>query len=130
VKLVQKIFILGFVAFWAVITNHCSLELVPGLDFLACSPQTEATPHQPSDCGDDDACATIESGLYKSEQRQVSAGKAPFLSVAYTLALLAHAVAFEPAASRVPEHSPPELVHTWQFLSRAALPPRAPSFLS
>ena len=131
VKSLRKIFALGFIAFWVLMTNHCAIELIPGLKFLACAPQTEAAPHQPSDCGDTDACATIEGGLYKSEQGQVSAGKVPVFSIAFAFALLSQPPALDRVASQAsPEASPPELVHTWQFSSRTALPPRAPYFLS
>lgn len=131
VKLAKKTFALAFLAFWALMTNHCALEFVPGFDLFACSPQEEATPHQPTDCGDEDACATIESGLYKSEQSHLSAGKAPVVSVAFALALLSPPAALERAASQVsPEATPPELAHTWHFSFRTALPPRAPSLVS
>jgi hypothetical protein len=129
VKLAKKTFVLALVALWALMTNHCGLENIPGLKFLACSPQTEAA-HQPSDCGDNDACATVESGIYKSEESQVLAGKASFAPVAFTLVLLSEFAPLEPAASQVSAEPPPEFVHTWQFSFRTALPPRAPSFLS
>lgn len=131
-KSLRKIFALGFIAFWVLMTNHCAIELIPGLKFLACSPESAAAPHQPSDCDDsNDACATIEGGLYKSEQSQVSAGKVPVFSVAFAFALLSQPATLDRVASHFsPEASPPELVHTWQFTSRTALPPRAPSFIS
>lgn len=119
------------VAFWALMTNHCALEMIPSLSFLACSPQTEAARHVPDDCGDEgDACATVESGNYKSEESQVSAGKAP-LANAFMLALLSELTALESLVGRAsPEVIPPELAHVWQFSFRTALPPRAPSFIS
>ena len=71
-KLAKNIFAVGMVAFWALMTNHCALEMIPSLSFLACSPQTEAARHLPDDCGDEgDACATIESGNYKSKESQL-----------------------------------------------------------
>ena len=113
-------------------TNHCAIELIPGLKFLACTPESAAAPHQPSDCDDsNDACATIEGGLYKSEQSQVSAGKVSFAPLTFVLALLSDLGAPTRTSSQAsPEASPPELAHTWQFTSRTALPPRAPSFIS
>jgi hypothetical protein len=132
VKLVKKTFVLALVAFWALVTNHCALEDIPGLGFLACATQvSEDVPHQPSGCGDDDACADVESGFYKSEESQVSAGKASVAPVAFVLALLSDLSALEPTASQISaEATPPELAHTWHFSFRTALPPRAPSFLS
>ena len=129
-KLAKNIFAVGMVAFWALMTNHCALEMIPSLSFLACSPQTEAARHLPDDCGDEgDACATVESGNYKSEESQVSAGEAPVAN-AFVLALLSD-LARESLVSRpAPEIIPPEFAHVWQFTFRTALPPRAPSFLS
>lgn len=119
------------VAFWALMTNHCALEKIPSLSFLACSPETEASQHLPNNCGDDsDACATVESGEYKSEERLVSAGKAP-LGAAFLLVMLSNFTVLESLVSRaLPEIIPPELAHVWQFSFRTALPPRAPSFIS
>ena len=131
-KLLKNTFVLAVVAFWALMTNHCGLELISGLEFLACSPQAEATPHQPTDCGDEnDACATVESGLYKSEPSEISAGKAFFPAVALAVALLSQTDAPEPSADQfLFRCSPPELLKTWQFSFRTALPARAPSLLS
>lgn len=128
----KKTFVLGILAFWALMTNHCRLELISGLEFLACSPQSEPTPHQPSDCGDENnTCATVESGLYKAEDSQIVAAKAPVMAVAFACAILFDITALEsPTRPIAPESSPPELVRAWQFSFRAALPPRAPSLLS
>ena len=123
---------LALVAFWTLVTNHCALEAIPGLGLLACSPQgNDAVPHEPTDCGDEDACAAVESGFYKSEEGQVSAKKPFFASAAFVLAALSQVTAAETAAGvAVPVIAGPELAHTWQFSFRTALPPRAPSFLS
>lgn len=131
-KLAKKIFGWALVAVWALVSNHCPLEAISGLEFLACSPESATSPHQPSDCGDEkDACATVEAGLYKTEESQISAGKVSFAAVKFILALLSDAGAPTRTSSQaLPEESPPELAHTWQFTSRTALPPRAPSFIS
>jgi hypothetical protein len=131
VKLAKKIVAVGMLAFWAIMTNHCGLEVIPSLSFLACSPETEATQHIPSDCGDEgDACATIESGYYRSEECRISAGEPPSGS-AFLLALVADLAALESRVTQAsPEFAPPELAHVWQFSYRTALPPRAPSLLS
>lgn len=131
-RFLKKTFLLGIIAFWALMTNHCGLEQLSGLEFLACSPQSEATPHQPKDCGDDnDACATVESVLYKSEQGQIAAAKAPVIAVAFALAILSDLAAIESSADQLsPDPTPPELARVWQFSFRTALPPRAPSLIS
>ena len=72
-------FVLGLVAFWALATQHCRLEVVPGLDFLAClSPETEAH-HESSDC-ESDGCANVESSLYKSENHRITLEQPPLLA--------------------------------------------------
>lgn len=127
VKLAKKIVALGMAAFWALMPIHCALERIPSLSFLACSPHTEAARHLSDHCGDEgDACATVESGNYKSEESQVSAGASAFI-----LALLSDFTAVESLVSKAsPEIIPPELEHIWQFSFRTALAPRAPSCIS
>ena len=129
-KSLEKTLVWTFIALWVLVSNHCALERVPGLDFLACSsPETEAS-HQPSGCGDEDACAAVESGLYKSEERQTLSPKPSFAAVRFAVLLLE--ITAPPSASRQdsPEPIPPELAHTWQFSFRTALSPRAPSLHS
>jgi hypothetical protein len=123
---------LGIVAFWALMTHHCGLEAISGLEFLACAPESEATPHQPADCGDEsDSCATVESGHYRVEEGQITAAKPPITGVALAFAILSDLALVESSARRIsPEPSPPELARVWQFCFRAALPVRAPSSAS
>lgn len=131
-RFLKKTFVLAIIAFWALMTNHCGVELLSGLEFLACAPQSEAAPHQPKDCGDDnDACATVESGLYKAEEGQIAAAKAPVIAVAFALAVFSDLATNDSSADRLsPDPSPPELARVWQFSFRTALPPRAPSLIS
>lgn len=131
VKLAKKTFVLAIVAFWALVTNHCGLEMIPGLKLLACSPQTQAAAHLPSGCGDNDGCATVESGQYRPEENQLSSGNVPLVALVYALTVLSDLVALEPQLAQIsPEVTPPELAQTWHFSFRTALPPRAPSFVS
>jgi len=127
----KKIFVLGVVACWALVTNHCKLENIPGLTFIACAEPAEEAGHQPSDCGEKDSCATVEGGLYKTEESQVSPGKATPIPISLAVDLLCNLAVPEPFLSPVsPKPTPPEFESAWQFSSRAALPPRAPSLLS
>ena len=131
-KLVKTAFVLALAAFWALVTSHCGLENTFGLEFLTCSTESDhSAPHQSSDCGDDDACATIESGYYKSEEKQVSVVKPDLALLALTFALLAEPATDESAPGLAPlQTAPPELAHAWQFSCRTTLPPRAPSLFS
>jgi hypothetical protein len=123
--------VLALVPFWVLMTNHCGLEAIPGLGFLACSSETEPAPHRASDCGDDaGVCATVESGLYKSEESQVSIAGALFAPAEPPLVLHAGT---PPPASRLEcgrSSDPERLANIWQFSLRAALLPRAPSLVS
>jgi hypothetical protein len=133
VKWAKKVAALGTLAVWALAFNHCALELILNLEFLACAPQAETTSHQPGDCGDDrDACATVESGLFKVEENQVFAAKASASTAFFALAFLSHLIAPESSVGQQvpPGRAPPELARGWQFSLRTALPPRAPSFCS
>jgi hypothetical protein len=130
VEAAKKIFSLLFIAFWAVVTSHCSLETIPGLDFLACAPHVESAP-EPSHCGDQDGCATVESGLYKTESTQVFSTP-PSADLLLTIFTVIVPVPFLDPSSRalIQSDGPPDLSSSWIFVSRAALPPRAPSLLS
>jgi hypothetical protein len=128
VKWLKTVAVFGFLAFWLVASNHCRLELVPGLDFLAC--QEDGTPLPEKSC-ETDGCAAVESGFYKMEDAQ-TALSAPSLAPLLSLTLLVPRLLVRlPPVSRVtPDSVPPELPVTWQFSSRAVAPPRAPSLVS
>ena len=63
VKWLKTMTVLALLGLWLAATNHCRLELVPGLSFLVCCPHDDAAPHQDDDCDTDD-CAQVEHGLY------------------------------------------------------------------
>lgn len=119
----------GLLGLWLGATNHCKLEEIPGLNFLVCCDHEAGAPHQDEDC-DNDTCAQVEDGLYKTEDSKVAALPPGLLLVG----------CLSPAAEeRSPSRfqivgfctiAPPELPVTWQFSSRTALPPRAPSIAS
>lgn len=116
---------------WLPVSVHCQLEQVPLLDFLSCCLHEQSSPHQDNDC-EADACAVIEAGLYKSEERRspllepvlVSPHLASLLTDVLPRPLVGGAV-LPPEASKLSG-----LSGSWQFTSRAALPPRAPSLAS
>ena len=131
VKLAKKLFVLGMIAFWALVTNHCKLESIHGLEFLACSAPVDATPHQPFDCGENDACAAVEDGLYKTEESQVSAQKTATNPISPSFPLYSNFGPHRPLVRQIsPDATPPELAQRWQFALRTALSPRAPSLQS
>ena len=127
VKWLKTVAMFGFLAFWLVASNHCRLEQIPGLNFIACCEQGDGEPTQDKDC-ETDGCAALESGFYKMEDGQASVC-APQLAV-LSLLLPLLSVQVQPVSTVTPDSVPPELPVTWQFSFRAAAPPRAPSLVS
>ena len=117
-------------ALWVPVTSHCPLETVLDHEVLSCcshETETPPVPHHEDDCATD-SCATLEAGLFKTEDSQ------PLVT---TVALGLPVPLPEPLDlvqndfSLAPHHctAPPELPGIWQFLLRAAPSPRAPSCL-
>jgi len=126
---VKTVLVVLLALIWAVASNHCKLEEIPGLQFLACCDHEGAAPHQDDDC-ETDGCATFENQLYKSENAQLSVA-APTLLFAAFLSPPWAELSPPPAVSHVlPDAAPAVLPRIWQFSYRTALPPRAPSLLS
>ena len=114
---------------WLPVSVHCQLEQLPGLEFLSCCSHEDTAPHQDDDCAGD-ACAVVESGLYKIEERQASLS-APEFESSPGQALPSEMVPISPGADNLVFSTvPPELSRTWQFSLRTALPVRAPSLAS
>jgi hypothetical protein len=128
VKWLRTIAVLVLAVLWTPVSVHCQLEQLPGLEFLSCCSHEDIVPHEDDDC-EGDACAVVESGFYKTEERQASLPAPEFEVLEFaappTNLVLTSTDADGPLCSTVP----PELPHTWQFIFRAALPPRAPSLV-
>jgi len=132
VKWLKTILVMAVLAFWLPATNHCRLELIPGLEFLACcghSEDEQAGEHHENECADD-LCAQVEDGLYKAESNQVVVEAPPASHLGVLPAALEQTPSPERAGPARLDSSPPELSKTWQFSFRAAAPPRAPSLVS
>ena len=126
--------------FWVPISGHCRIEALTDGAFLSCAGNQAEQGHggcgheeaPASDHCGDDACATVEDGHYKSDPVPVCPTP-PVPSVfvwATILRMTAEAVpgaGFSVDGNRPP---PPELSVSWQFASRVALAPRAPSSVS
>ncbi len=120
---------LALAAFWLLAINHCKLEQIPVLSFLVCGDHDDAAPHQDNDC-DTDGCATVEDGLYKTEETQPGISAPVFLLAASLVPTLEDCAHVPFAHADFSTVASPELPVTWQFSFRAAAPPRAPSLLS
>ena len=116
-------------ALWLPATCHCQLEVVTGLQFLKCCTHQHTAPHQDADC-DSDGCAVIESGGYMLEANPSPTGPPLLDLVVEALDRLAEENLPTPPPALTAPFAPPELPKIWQFSCRAALPPRAPSFLA
>jgi hypothetical protein len=81
----------------------------------------------------DDGCATVEEGHYKSDLQNVSTARPDFgVSLLANWIQLVSTLAKEEFQSSTLSNAepPPELSSSWRFVSRVALPARAPSLLS
>ena len=116
-------------AAWLPITMHCQLEILPGLEFLACEADSNSDGKQTSDCGDT-GCCSAERSQYKTERYRSPLPTLNFLILSFVpLPDLADALSDEAGREALPV-APPELPKCWQFVFRTASPPRAPSFAS
>jgi hypothetical protein len=115
--------------FWVPLTSHCRIEAATGQPFLHSHDGHEhGHDHQETHA----SCLIAESCDYKSDLKPVGPlpPAASFLLLSALLQLQA-----EPPADAAPGlgdagQPPPELSVTWQFSSRVALAPRAPSSVS
>ena len=123
VKFLQRLCGFAVLALWLVATHHCQLEDVPGLAFLRCASPAPASSH----C-EGDSCQIVESGAYKLSDTRAYVPVAPLVAVNVPAEVLEDSAEAEGGAAI--EALPPELPQCWQFISRTALPVRAPSLAS
>ena len=122
--------VLALAVLWLPVSVHCQLEQLPGLEFLSCCDHEDTTaPHQDDDC-EGDACAVVESGLYKIEERQAALPAPDLEALEFATLLSDPALTFADVGRPVCSTAPPELFASWQFSLRTALPPRTPSLVS
>jgi hypothetical protein len=133
VNRLKTILVMAVLAFWLPATNHCRLELIPGLEFLDCCSHSEdqqASAQHENECPDD-LCSQVEDGLYKAACNQIVVEAPPASSVGSLADMLEQTPSPERNGTvKRLDASPPELPKTWQFSFRAAAPPRAPSLVS
>jgi hypothetical protein len=115
---------------WLPASAHCQLGLIPGLEFFQCA----ADEHSDSACdpdknGGDCGCFAVEKSQCCPGQLRLTP---PARALMATFSLPSEQVKLDLPAAADPmvATSPPPLLKIWQFVSRAALPVRAPSFVS
>ena len=112
---------------WLPATSLCLVERAGWLANDDCCPSSASKP-APGKSSGDSTCCTLASASYKADDYSHLHITAPlFIGV-----LIFEAFAGDSEAGQVDCNSddvgPPTLRTTWQFTSRTALPPRAPSF--
>jgi hypothetical protein len=114
---------------WATATSHCRLESGLGLAALTCCDHQEVSDQHENDCHNN-ACDMVESGQYQSTLQRLTV-PAPKLQLHFESPAPAPA-ALEPVAMLPHERSDTAFLPLapWQFVFRAALPPRTPSALA
>ena len=118
---VKALMALILAVLWLPVTMHCALEGLPGLEFLICCEHEDAGPHADDDC-EADACAVVESGFYKLQDHDD-------LVVVLTEVVLCDVSLRAGKPIVTASRPPPDFAVGWQFSSRAAPLPRAPSYL-
>jgi hypothetical protein len=128
VSKLTKVFAMLTLVLWGLATMHCTLEGVPGFDFLKTCCFVESETAAPPDC-ESDGCGAVEDGNYRAEEQTVFAPQ-PLLLLALPSPVFDASLPAPQAGAVVASESPPELHKLWQFTHRTALPPRAPSVAS
>jgi hypothetical protein len=114
---------------WLPATSLCFLESVDWLSSDGCCPSgSGGTPA--SGQTNASACCTLASGSYKPNDEERPVLEARLFTFLSVLRLFEPRELTDEPQWNAFKPSPPELLAGWQFSSRAALPPRAPSFVS
>lgn len=128
VKRLKTVVSLIVLALWSACTINCEIVNLAAAEMASCCDEQDGkeqrTPAQPDRC----VCGWIRSGGYIAEKTVVP------LPLPVDLPLFAFPgcveVPMPDAAASELIFSPPEFLTSWQFSYRAALSPRAPSFVS
>src|SRR5688500_11569259 len=130
VQYLKAIWVVALALLWAPITSHCQLEAIPSLTaLLACCDHEESAPHQDNDC-EQDACASVESGDYRTQEREALLVAPDFVALEVAAVVIELASLPDEVSLGIFTTAPPEQHHIWQFAFRTALPVRAPSLAS
>lgn len=129
VSSLRRIAALVLIAVWLPAVLHCRIEGFLGMN--CCAEQTASQSSKQSCEGD--ICDALEAGVIKSSTDQITVAP-PQLCACLICAALAPEflpVLESSAVATIQETSaPPEIIHSWHFLSRTALPARAPDCVS
>lgn len=112
---------------WLPASVHCQIEALPGLEFLHCSAEVDSGHNPVNDCTE---CCSVEKSQYCSGELRLAA-PAPVLVPLLFLPSGAEIIDLPvTTGSPLTTVAPPDLLQRRQFLSRTALPVRAPAIAS
>jgi len=112
---------------WLPALAHCQLESLTGLEFLQCHEETADAHSSSQDCTD---CCAVENSTFHAGLSRLSLTPPDLLPLFLTLLPSTEPAQLTPASLLEQTSAPPELPPRWCFLSRTALPVRAPSLVS
>lgn len=128
VKRLKTVLSLIVLALWSACTINCEIVNLTAAEMSPCCDEQggkqQQTPAQSDHC----VCSWVKSGGYIAEKTAVPLPLPVSLPI-FTLPTYLEAPMPDVHAG-VFAFSPPELLTSWQFSFRAALSPRAPSFVS
>ncbi len=132
VRTIRTVMVVLVALTWVLLTSHCKIEAMPGFEFLRCATDIHA-PAESESGGDpckDTGCCLIESAQYHAPRQHELAPVVVLAIVpADNFGVVEHSLPKEVSLG-ILTAAPPELPTSWQFLSRTALPVRAPSLAS
>jgi hypothetical protein len=112
---------------WLSASAHCQLAAVPGMEFLGCSAENSDARSPARDC---DECCAVEKAQYRAEHIRLTI-PAPDILPIFSAPVLPSPTALPTEVSLgILTAAPPQLLQTWHFVTRMALPARAPSIAS
>lgn len=111
---------------WLPVSAHCQLETVPGLEFIRCPSDSQNAQGHCSDTG----CCSAEKSQCKADQVRLTLPTPDWLPVSLTPILDAANSLPDEVSVGVLTAAPPQLLKSRHFISRTALPARAPSIAS
>ena len=129
VRLIRTIAALTVLAAWLPATTHCLLGAVDLIRINCCQEPHSHGEGEPEHSHDDfGSCGVVESGNYKLSAKD--AYDLAFQSTFCWLLLPSSIPALNPTKVRPDSgRAPPDLAGRWQFLTRTAVPGRAPAIL-
>ena len=130
-RYLKIIWVLALALLWAPITSHCQLEVLPVFAELlgCCDHEEKQAPHQDNDC-EQDVCATVESGDYRTQEHDPLFVAPDFVASKIVPLVIELGSLPDEVSLGIFATAPPEQDHTWHFAFRTALPVRAPSLAS